>query len=319
MAKKSIMAGIDIGGTTTRMALIDDEGAFLKEAVLKTQDYPRFSDFAQTVAGKMQKLLEDVQDVAVCEGIGVAAPSVDAAGRLKAPANLSWGTVDLKAELAKFFSIPIAVTNDANAAALGEMTYGGARGMENFLIVTLGTGIGGGVVVNGRVYAGQNGFAGEFGHVIVKPEGRQCRCGRRGCLETYVSANGLRRTVLEMMARDLRKTGLRQHSPETIDSKLIFEYASTGDSLAIAAFQETGQLLGQALANLAAMFDPEAIFLFGGLAEAGDFLLKPTQQAFESSLLYLYKGRISLRLTQISRNRGAVLGASALARRRLRH
>ncbi len=319
MAKKSIMAGIDIGGTTTRMALIDENGYFLKEAVLPTQDFPLFDDFAQEVAAIMQRLLDEVAEEATCQGIGIAVPSVDAAGRLESPANLDWGTVDLKAELARFFSLPIAVTNDANAAALGEMTYGGARGMQNFLIVTLGTGVGGGVVIDGHVYAGQNGFAGEFGHIIVESDGRQCRCGRRGCLETYVSASGLRRTVLEMMARDLRKSELGQMSAEEIDSKVIFQHASNGDPLAVAAFAETGRILGQALANLVAIFDPEVIFLFGGLAEAGELLLKPTQQAFENSLLYLYKGRIALRLTQISQNRGAVLGASALARRRLSH
>ncbi|MDQ7053182.1 MAG: ROK family protein [candidate division KSB1 bacterium] len=318
MAKKSIMAGIDIGGTTTRMALIDENGYFLKEAVLPTQNFPLFDDFAQEVAAIMQRLLDEVSEEATCQGIGIAVPSVDAAGRLESPANLDWGTVDLKAELAKFFSLPIAVTNDANAAALGEMTYGGARGMQNFLIVTLGTGVGGGVVIDGHVYAGQNGFAGEFGHIIVEPDGRQCRCGRRGCLETYVSATGLLRTV-QMMAKDLRKSSLDGLSAEKIDSKVIYQHASNGDPLAIAAFAETGRILGQALANLAAIFDPEAIFLFGGLAEAGELLLKPTQQTFENSLLYLYKGRIALRLTQISQNRGAVLGAGALARRRLSH
>ena len=252
--------------------------------------------------------------VCVWVGVGVGAPNGNFySGKIEFAPNLPWkGSVDLGGLLKKHFSVPVIVTNDANAAALGELIYGGGKGMKHFIMITLGTGLGSGFVVDGKLVYGHDGFAGELGHTVVVPEGRQCACGKQGCLETYVSASGIKRTMYKMIASEIEDSELRNVSFHDLDAKMISEAAKKGDPLALKAFDYTGKMLGLKLADAVAHTSPEAIFLFGGLSCAGDLIFAPTRKYMEHYLLPIYRNKIKLLPSALQDKNIAVLGAGAL-------
>jgi len=236
-------------------------------------------------------------------------------GTIEHAAGLPWkGIVPIAEIFHKHTSLPVIVTNDANAAAVGEMVYGGARGMKNFVVITLGTGLGSGFVIDGKLVYGHDGFAGEIGHTAIRPgpSNRDCGCGRKGCLETYVSATGLKRTLLKIMADSIQPSELRKYSFDELDAEIIHNAAKRGDYLALRAFKHTGQMLGFKLADVVAHTNPEAIFLFGGLALAKDLIFEPAKEYMEENLLSIYKGKVKLLESQLSTQNAAVLGASSL-------
>ena len=308
--------GIDIGGTNTDFAFVDRNGAFLAEGTIKT-DYPEPEVFVGALIEKIritQKTLDQPLEVI---GIGIGAPMGNINnGTIEHPADLPWKGVTPLAELVrKHLDLPVLVTNDANAAAVGEMVYGAAQGMKNFVVITLGTGLGSGIVIDGKLVYGEDGFAGEIGHTHVRPgrTNRECGCGRMGCLETYVSATGLKRTLFKIMADSITPSELRDLSFNEMTSLKIAEAAERGDTLAIKAFEHTGEMLGFKLADLVAHTNPEAIFLFGGLTLAKGLIMEPTIRSFEENLLSIYRGRVKLLPSGLNSRNSAVLGASALA------
>jgi glucokinase len=252
-------------------------------------------------------------------GIGIASPAANfISGTIHQPANLAWGTINIVEMLKKYFNLPVAVVNDANAAAIGELKFGSAQRMNNFIVITLGTGLGAGIVVNGQLLQGGTGVAGELGHMTLDPNGRECGCGRSGCVETYISATGIRRTVFELLARRTIESPLRSTTFLELTSKKIFELARGGDVIANEAFEITGMQLGRMLANMVAVFDPTAVILTGGLANAGELILEPTRRAFEANLLSVFKGQVSILQSKLSDGRASVLGASSLVRSSLK-
>jgi glucokinase len=261
-----------------------------------------------------ESLLKPFEGEYTLAGIGIGAPNANYySGTIEKAPNLNWGDiVPLRELVAKRFGVPVALTNDANAAALGEMLFGAARGMKHFMVITLGTGLGSGIVVNGDVLYGSDGFAGEVGHITVREGGRVCGCGRRGCLETYVSATGIRRTIAEILAERTESSALRDVAFSAITAADIAKAAQNGDVLAQEAFQRTGEILGKALANLIACFSPEAIILFGGLANAGDLIVEPTKRTLSATTLNIFQGKTQILLSHLMDKNAAVLGASAL-------
>ncbi|HEX9652070.1 MAG TPA: ROK family protein [bacterium] len=313
--KRTATFGIDIGGTNTTIGLVDAEGKCLYEISFPTRAQESFSIFFARLAEKIADIRQRFSAEYDLTGIGAAAPTGNyARGIIEAPSNFKWGKVEFVSLMSKHYHLPVAITNDAKAAALGEMRYGAARGMQNFIVVTLGTGVGSGIVVNGSLIYGHDGLAGEFGHTTVEQGGRQCGCGRLGCLETYVSSRGICRSVFELLARQTDESALRQISFHDLTAETVYHLALRHDAIAIAAFEYTGKILGRALADAAAYFSPEAIILFGGLAKARDLLFEPTRRHFEGNLLDIYKGKIRLMASDVSNGSAAVLGASALIR-----
>lgn len=313
---KQVAVGIDIGGTNTAFGLVDRNGRIVGEGKLRTRDYRTPADlvaalFTETgiIAGKQQT------EVSIA-GYGIGAPMGNInRGTIEHPAGLPWKGIIPVAELfSKHTSLPVIVTNDANAAAVGEMIYGGAKGMKNFVVITLGTGLGGGLIVNGDLVYGADGFAGEIGHTSVRPgsSNRECGCGRKGCLETYVSATGIKRTLLKIMADSVVDSGLRALSFNELDAAKIHDAAINGDRIAIEAFNHTGRMLGFKLADLVATVNPEAIFLFGGLSLAGDLIFRPARESMEEQLLEVYKGKVKLLPSLLNAENAAVTGASSL-------
>lgn len=315
MTKMEITVGVDIGGTNTELGFITEEGKYVASESILT-DAENNSDaisFINRLACKIKDLYKLLSDRYELKGIGIAAPSANYFnGTIESASNLSWEKVDFVNLLQSHFNIPVAIINDANAAALGEQTFGSARGINNFVILTLGTGLGSGIVVNGNLLHGKNGFAGELGHTVVETDGRKCKCGKSGCLETYISATGLRRTVFNLLCKYTEASELRGISFNDLTGEKISELALKNDLIAKQAFEITGEVLGKALANVAACFDPEAIILFGGLAESGDLLLEPTRRYFEQYLLSIYKGKINILKSGLLNGKAAVLGASRL-------
>ncbi len=316
--------GIDIGGTNTVFGVIDRDGNVLAHGSISTNDSVTIDDFISNLTSNILGLLETLNlKLGILMGIGVGAPNGNYYhGSMEHAVNLKWkGNIPLAELISSQFSalnsqplnIPVFVTNDANAAAIGEMGYGSAKGMKNFIVITLGTGLGSGFVVNGELMYGSTGFAGEQGHVIIIPDGRQCNCGRKGCLETYVSATGITRTVTELLESSKEDSILRNSKPETLNSKHIYEAALKSDRIALAAFEITGRLLGMSLANTVAITSPEAIFLFGGLANSGDFIFKPVEKYLNDNLLMVFKDTVKLLPSSITQNNAAILGAAALA------
>lgn len=289
-----------------------------KFALRRTYFYPRSSGsefFIQALYDQLAPLIQKVTlEGGEVKGIGVGVPNGNYfKGTIEFAPNLPWrGVVPLASLIEDAFTLPTVLTNDANAAAIGEMTYGAARGMKDFIMITLGTGLGSGIVVNGQLVYGHDGFAGELGHVIVFPEGRRCGCGRKGCLETYVSATGIVRTMHELLQSRHIPSLLRDMNPTAITSKTIRDAALKGDALAIEAFEFTGKILGQQLANFVAFSSPEAIILFGGLTRAGDLIFRPTIHAMEENLLQIYKNKIKVLPSELKESDAAILGASAL-------
>lgn len=311
---QSIVAGIDIGGTNTVIGLVDNNGAILKESTIPTRCQTTFDIYVKRIATEIDRLLTELDFEVKLEGIGVGAPNGSYyLGSIVDAPNLEWkGVLPLCKELTRHTGVPTVVTNDANAAALGEMLFGAAKGMDNFVVITLGTGLGSGIIVNRKLVMGNDGFAGEFGHIVAKVNGRQCGCGKRGCLETYASATGIRRTAFKMLADNNQPSMLRNITFEKLSAKMITEAAKTGDPLARAAFEYTGLILGTRLADLVAILNPEAIFFFGGLANAGELLFDPTRRYMEQYLFPVFKGKVKLLVSGLQNKNAAVLGAAAL-------
>ncbi len=316
MPVKELAVGVDIGGTNTVFGLVDHKGTILAEGSLKTPQYKDIEGFAAALYRKITAAGQKITHEFKLKGFGIGVPMGNInKGTIEYPAGLPWKGIFPFADIFhRHTSLPVIVTNDANAAAVGEMIFGGARGMKNFVVITLGTGLGSGFVIDGKLVYGHTGFAGEIGHTRVRPEfsGRECGCGKKGCLETYVSATGLKRTMIKILADSLKPSKLRSCSIEEIDSKMIFEAAKKGDPLACMAFERTGRLLGCKLADLVAHTNPEAIFLFGGLAQAGDLLFKPAAGAMEENLLAVYRGKVKILPSRLNGKNAAVLGASSL-------
>ena len=304
-------AGIDIGGTKTDIGLVDKTGAILFTQRLSTLDYPAPETFVKDVARIFSEAKEKTGATIV--GIGVGAPDANYfSGNIEHAPNMPWkGIVPLGKLLSEETGLRCTLTNDANAAALGELLFGKAIGLRDFVVVTLGTGLGTGFIVNGELLYGHDGFAGELGHVIIEQEGRQCGCGRKGCLETYVSATGIVRTAVEWLQAPGEPTMLSEIPAAELSSEDIFVAATRGDRFALRLFDFTAQKLGFALANMVAVTSPSHIFLYGGLAKSGELLLAPTRRYFEEFLLRNYKGKVKIALSGLPDN-AAVLGAAAL-------
>ena len=313
MNQKEVVLGVDIGGTNTKFGYVDKSGILIAEGEMLTEAHRPAEEFFERLHTQAENLFVSKKDQLKLVGIGLGAPNGNYyKGTIEQPPNLSWKYVDVVATLRRWYSIPVALTNDANAAALGEMLFGAAKGMKDFIVITLGTGLGSGIVANGELIYGHDGFAGEIGHTIVDPNGRQCGCGRRGCLETYASASGIRRTVEELLKMPAPPSELREISLDQITSKRVFEAAQRGDKLALEAFELTGRYLGMKLADSVAHTSPEAIILFGGLAAAGDFIFSPTKKYMEEFLLNIFKNKVRLLPSSLPKGNAAILGAAAL-------
>jgi glucokinase len=316
MAKKHVAVGIDIGGTNTVFGIVDRGGNILCEGRIKTTRFKEIEVFVAAMYEKIQISAQKIGSGYEIAGIGIGAPMGNInKGTIEHAAGLPWkGVIPLEEIFNRYTKLPIVVTNDANAAAVGEMIFGGARGMKNFVVITLGTGLGCGIVIDGKLVYGHDGFAGEIGHTAIRPgtSNRECGCGRKGCLETYVSATGLKRSLLKIMADSNEPSELRKISFEDLNAEIIHEAARRGDNLANRAFSHTGRMLGFKLADVVALTNPEAIFLFGGLALARDLIFEPANEYMEENLLGIYKGKVKLLPSQLSMQNAAVLGASSL-------
>ena len=311
------VVGIDVGGQTTKLGVVDARGTVLSQTVIRTDTYTDIEPYIAEVAEALHKIIKESNTEGLVKGIGVGAPNGNYyTGTIENAVNLSWGGTKTL-EFAKLLSeamngLPVALTNDANAAAVGEMTYGAARGMKNFIMITLGTGVGSGIVINGDVVYGHDGFAGELGHVTaVRNNGRSCNCGKTGCLESYASAIGMARTAREWLELSDEPSLLR--SLDNITSKDVYEAAKEGDKLALKVFDFTGKMLGRSFADFIAFSAPEAIVLFGGLARAKEFLVGPIEEAMNANVLPLWKNKVKIVFSQLKESDAAILGASALA------
>lgn len=308
--------GIDIGGTNTVFGIVDHRGDILYRGAISTRQHANVADYVDELHAALQPAIKEAGGIDAIKGIGLGAPNGNYyTGSIEYAPNLLWkGIVPLASLISEKFGIPAALTNDANAAAVGEMTYGAARGMKDFIVITLGTGVGSGIVINGQVVYGHDGFAGELGHTIIIPGGRKhYSTGAEGSLETYASATGLRFTTLELLEKDPdRPSLLRNYQPEAIDSRLVYECAIQGDELASEVYQFTGGLLGKALANFVMFSSPEAIILFGGLCKAGDLIMVPAKEQMEAHLLPIYQNKVKLLFSELRESDAAILGASAL-------
>ncbi len=310
---KKIVAGVDIGGTNTVFGLVDKSGKVLAEGSIKTTDYPKIEGFVQALTTGIKKLIAGKKDYELI-GIGIGAPDANYhRGTIEHAPNLAWkGIVPLADLIKSKIKVPVIVTNDANAAAMGEMIFGGARGMKDFIVLTLGTGLGSGIVIDGKMVYGHTGFAGEIGHMIVVPGGRDCGCGRQGCLETYASATGLVRTTLQLMSEMREESPLRDLPPSKLTSKKIAEAAAKGDTIAMTALNDTAEILGFGIINSIIFSSPEAIFLFGGLAQAGELLFTPVRKYLQKNNYVLFKNTVKILPSGIPESNGAVMGAAAL-------
>ena len=310
-----LVVGIDIGGQTTKLGVVNIQGTVLAQTVIRTDTYSDVEPYIAELADAIKKIMAEADAEGKVRGIGVGAPNGNYyKGTIENAVNIAWGRNTI--EFAKLLSeamggIPVSLTNDANAAAVGEMTYGAARGMKNFIMITLGTGVGSGIVINGDVVYGHDGFAGELGHVTaVRNNGRACNCGKTGCLEAYASATGVARTAREWLELTDEPSLLR--NLDSIASKDVFDAAKEGDKLALKIFEFTGKMLGRSFADFIAFSAPEAIVLFGGLARAKEFLTEPIEEAMNANLLPLWRNKVKLVYSQLKESDAAILGASAL-------
>jgi glucokinase len=310
---KNVVVGVDIGGTNTVFGLVDNAGKVLAEGKLKTTDYPIVNNFVKALVAGIYKLLAGNKDFNMT-GIGIGAPDANYhRGTIEHAPNLAWkGIVPLADLIKKEVNVPVVLTNDANAAAMGEMIFGGAKGMKDFIVLTLGTGLGSGIVVDGKMVYGHTGFAGEVGHMVVVPGGRECGCGRHGCLETYASATGLVKTVSLMLSEMRADSVLRDIPPSQLTSKQIAEAAAKKDPVAVKAMEYTAEKLGFGIVNSIVFTSPEAIFLFGGLAQAGEMLFAPVRKYLEEHNYVLFKNTVKILPSGIPESNGAVMGAAAL-------
>lgn len=313
---KPYVIGLDLGGTNSVFGIVDSRGDIKVTTAIKTQGYDNVEDYVDASVEALHVIIEQVGGIDKIKAMGIGAPNGNYyKGTIEFAPNLAWGhsgIVPLAEMFSKKLGIPVALTNDANAAAIGEMAYGVARGMKNFIVITLGTGVGSGIVVNGQLVYGSDGFAGELGHVIVKENGRSCGCGRCGCLEAYCSATGVARTARELLEKTDEPSLLRDLDPEKITSLDVSIAAEKGDKLALEIYEFTGRLLGEACANFAAFCSPEAFIFFGGLTKAGDLIMNPIKKAYDENVLKIYKDKAKFLISSLEGSSAAVLGASAV-------
>jgi glucokinase len=313
MSLTEVTLAIEIGGSHTSFGLVDIKGNCFVESKVPAKPNEAPESLFDRLFNKFKKIYRENSDKYELLGIGVGAPSANYyKGTVEYSANLNWSYVNIVDLVKNYYNLPTVITNDANAAALGEMKFGAAKGMKNFIQLTLNKGFGCGIVVDGNIVYGNDGFAGEVGHTIVEKNGRSCGCGRKGCLETYVSTSGLIRTFYELLSQLNEVSVLKEFPPEEVTAKLIYNAARNGDKLAITAFEYTGKILGEALANAVAYLNPEAIILSEGLAMAGELLVTPTKYHMEKNILNLFKDKVQILLSGITKGDAALLGASAL-------
>lgn len=314
---QELVLGIDIGGQTTKCGVVDARGTVLAQTVIRSDTYDNVEPYIAELADALNRIIKEAGAEGRIRGIGVGAPNGNYyTGNIENAVNLTWGgihTIEFAKMLSKAMKgIPVSLTNDANAAAMGEMTYGAAKGMKNFIMITLGTGVGSGIVIDGKIVYGHDGFAGELGHVAaVRHNGRPCNCGKTGCLETYCSATGVARTAREWLLQSDEPSLLR--GIENINSKHVYDAAKEGDKMALKIFEFTGRMLGECFADFVAFSAPEAIVLFGGLARSKEFLREPIENAMNANLLPLWKNKVKIVFSQLKESDAAILGASALA------
>jgi glucokinase len=311
----AFVVGVDIGGTGTKFGIVDNVGNVLFASEISTKKHDQVHTFIDELHQELSVLIEKVGGVGRIKGIGVGAPNGNIyTGNIEYAPNLPWkGIIPLARMLQDKFKIPVRLTNDANAAAVGEMMYGAAQGMKDFIMITLGTGVGSGIVANGQLVYGHDGFAGELGHTTIIPEGRlHPGTGKKGSLESYASATGVAQSAIEILETTDRPSLLR-HIPKTeLNSKAVFEAATKGDEVAIEVFAFTGKVLGMALANFVMFSSPEAIILFGGLTKAGDLILKPTREHLEANVIEIFQNKVKILVSHLKESDAAILGASAL-------
>lgn len=313
---KSLVTGMDLGGTNSVFGVVDSKGEIIATTSIKTQAYPSVDQYVMESVKAVKQIAEQVGGMEKIRAMGIGAPCGNYyKGTIEHAANLVWakGIVPLANMFVNELGIPVVVTNDAKAAAMGEMKYGVAVGMNNFVELTLGTGVGSGIVANGQLIYGFDGFAGELGHMIVEPDGRPCGCGRKGCLETYCSATGVVRTAIAMLEESSEATSLRDIATDKLTSYEVYKAAMAGDAMAQEVFKQTGRRIGIACANIATFLSPEAFIFFGGLAQAGELLLRPIEEAYNENVLSLYKGKARFLMSGLDGAKAAILGASAIA------
>lgn len=313
---KSLVIGLDLGGTNSVFGVVDSKGEIIATTSIKTQAYPSVDQYIIESVKAIKQIAEQVGGMEKIRAMGIGAPCGNYyKGTIEHAANLVWakGIVPLANMFVNELGIPVVVTNDAKAAAMGEMKYGVAVGMTNFVELTLGTGVGSGIVANGQLIYGFDGFAGELGHMIVEPDGRPCGCGRKGCLETYCSATGVVRTAIAMLEESPEATSLRDIATDKLTSYEVYKAAMAGDTMAQEVFKQTGRRIGIACANIATFLSPEAFIFFGGLAQAGELLLRPIEEAYNENVLSLYKGKARFLMSGLDGAKAAILGASAIA------
>ena len=314
--KDKLAIGVDVGGTNTKFGVVNKKGEIIVQDRIRTDKRDSVAEFIEDLAEKLIPMIDAHGGVENFVGLGMGAPNANYhKGLIEYAANLKWkGVIPMAELLEKRFRLPVKMTNDANAAAVGEQKYGVAKGMENFIVVTLGTGVGSGIIINGEIANGSNGFAGEFGHIVVRHGGRLHKgTGLRGSVESYASATGLRDTAIEFLQENSdKKSLLMDYSINELNSETVFICAEQGDALSNEIFEFTGTILGEALATIVHICDPEAIILFGGLMKAGDLIMKPTQKAMEDNLLQVFKGKVKLLYSNLKEADAAILGASSL-------
>lgn len=315
---KPYVIGLDLGGTNSVFGIVDARGEIKATTAIKTQGYDNVEDYVDASVEALKVIIEQVGGIETIKAMGIGAPNGNYYnGTIEFAPNLAWAHNGV-VPLAKLFSerldnIPVGLTNDANAAAIGEMTYGVARGMKNFIVITLGTGVGSGIVINGQLVYGCDGFAGELGHVIVRREnGRPCGCGRSGCLEAYCSATGVARTARELLSKTQEPSLLRELDSEAITSLDVSIAAGKGDALAKHIYEFTGEMLGEACADFAAFSSPEAFIFFGGMTKAGDLIMDPIKRSYDKNVLKIFKGKAKFLVSGLDGSSAAVLGASAV-------
>jgi len=307
--------GIDIGGTGTKFGIVDKDGNVLFSGEMSTKNHKQIEGFIDELHGHLGELIEKAGGIGRIRGIGVGAPNGNFyTGNIEYAPNLPWsGIIPIAKMMSDKFLLPVTLTNDANAAAIGEMMYGAAKGMRDFIMITLGTGVGSGIVANGQLIYGHDGFAGELGHTIVIPDGRMHQgTGKKGSLESYASATGVKLTALEMLENSTEDSLLRSADKETLDSKVVYDAAIKGDKLALEVFEFTGKILGLALANAVMFSSPEAIILFGGLTKSGDLILTPTRKHMEENLIQVFQNKVKILVSHLKESDAAILGSSAL-------
>ena len=314
MAKPYVI-GIDMGGTNTAFGIVDARGNVIASSSIKTAKHANIADYIDELHEEITRMIVANDAEGKINGIGIGAPNANYfTGTIEDGVNLPWPTpIPLADLISEKFGIPCVITNDANAAAIGEMTYGAARGLKDFIMITLGTGVGSGIVINGQMVYGHDGFAGELGHVIMKRNnGRTCGCGRTGCLEAYCSATGVARTAREFLEIRDDDSLLREYDIETITSKDVYDCAVKGDKLAQDIFDYTGEILGEALADFTTFSSPEAFVIFGGLTKSGEYIMRPIRESYEKNVMAVFKGKTKILISELKESDAAVLGASAL-------